>query len=152
MLTEEIKMDMLNSIGLDKEEYKRTMWGVIIADSKVISDFAAFMDKHELNGGSYSALSNQYCFIGIKDNYLAFAGIDNLKPKKMINSAILPFEDIKKVQIKRSLFGRVIILILTKSGILKLILSKNTIGSKLDKQGQIDGINTLISNLQSLNK
>lgn len=151
LMNEERKMEMLNTVLVEGETFQATMWGTIMADAKAIMGIAAGMNALGIpGGGAVGALANQYCYVGVTERYLSFCCISNIDPSVMTGGFVLAFEDIVSTKVKKSLFGRKVIAIKTKSGSMNLSLVGNTFGSRLNKQKQIEGIEYLENKMQNI--
>ena len=147
-MNENRKMEMLNNFLVPGESFNATMWGTIMADAKAIMGIAAGMKALGIPGaGGVGALANQYCYVGVSDNYISFCCISNMDPSVMTGGFILSFSDIVESKVKKGLFGRKVVTIKTNSGKMNLSLAGNTIGSKLSKEKQIEGIEYLVNRL-----
>ncbi len=144
ILTEEEKIEMLNSIKEDEQdEYKATIWGVIVPETKKV------LKKYGRAASAFAALENKYCYIGITDKYIAFATINTFNTSQMMDALTIDFDTIKKVKVKNQLI-RKLIYIYTKDDKLMFSLNSITLGSKLNKKNQVDGIKYIINKLKSL--
>jgi len=150
LMSEERKKEMLNNFLVENEKYEATMWGTIMADMKVIVGIAAGMNALGINGGAVGALTNQYCYIGVSENYISFCCISSMDPSVMTGGFVLAFKDIVSAKVKKGILGRKVILLKTKDGDMKLSLAGNTFGSKLSKEEQIRGIDYLAKKLDGL--
>jgi len=126
LMNENRKMEMLNQVLPEGEIFRATVWGTIM-------------------GGS--ALTNQYCYVGLTDSTLCFANIDSINPSIMTGGFALPIYQIDSSKVKKGLLGRTVITIKSSGATLKLSLASNTFGSKLSKEGQIAGIEYFASHL-----
>lgn len=151
LMNEESKMEMLNNFLVENEKYEATMWGTIMADAKVIIGIAAGMNALGLPGGAVGALSNQYCYIGVSENYISFCCISNVDLSVMTGGFVMAFRDIVSAKVKRGILGRKVISLKTTDGNMKLSLAGNTFGSKLSKEKQITGIEYLVQRLEAIN-
>ncbi|MCR5145347.1 MAG: hypothetical protein K6B67_08660 [Lachnospiraceae bacterium] len=152
LMNEERKMEMLNNYLVENEQYEATMWGTIMADSKVIIGITAGMNALGLPGsGAVGALSNQYCYIGVSENYISFCCISNMDPSVMTGGFVMAFRDIVSAKVKKGIFGKKVLLLKTTDGNMKLSLAGNTLGSNLSKEKQINGIEYLVHRLEALN-
>lgn len=144
MMSEELKIEMLNSIKENEtDEYKATVWGVIVPEFKTV------WNKYGRAASAFAALENKYCYVGVTDNYIAFATVYNFAPSQMMDALSIDFDAIKKVKVKNQIV-RKMIYIYTNEGRVKLSLNNITSGSKLSKQAQVEGVKYIINKLKSL--
>ena len=150
LMNEERKLEMLNTVLVEGEHFQATMWGTIMADAKAIMGIAAGMNALGIpGGGAVGALANQYCYVGVSENYISFCCISNIDPSVMTGGFVFAFDDIVSVKVKNGLFGRKVVSLKTNSGNMNLSLAGNTFGSRLSKQKQIEGIEYLINILRT---
>ncbi|SDB40153.1 hypothetical protein SAMN02910298_01963 [Pseudobutyrivibrio sp. YE44] len=151
LMNENRKMEMLNSFLVSGESFQATMWGTIMADAKAIMGIAAGMNALGIpGGGAVGALANQYCYVGVSENYLSFCCISNIDPSVMTGGFVLAFADIIEAKVKKGLFGRRVISIKTNEGKMNLSFVGNTIGSRLSKVKQVAGIEYLVDRMMKL--
>ncbi len=126
LMNEERKHEFLGKLLPDGEMYHATVWAVI------------------MSGGP---IANQYCYLGMTETTLCFAGVDTINPGILTMGFNIPVADIQKVKIKKGLFGRTLLYLTVKQGTIKVSISKNVLGSKLNKEGQLAGIEYIKTHL-----
>ncbi len=126
VMNEEKKHEFLGKLLPEGEMYFATVWAVI------------------MSGG---AIANQYCYMGMTEHSLCFACVDSLNPDRLTGGFNIPLTEIQKCKIKKGLFGRTLLYLTVKQGNIKISIARNCLGSKLDKDKQLAGIDYIVAHL-----
>ncbi len=126
LMNEETKHEFLGKLLPDGEMYLATAWGCI------------------RSGGP---TPNQYCYMGMTESSLCFACVNNVNPGILTGGFNIPLAAIQKKKVRKGLFGSSILSLTVKEGTIKVSLSRNVLGSKLDKNAQVSGVDYMVSHL-----
>lgn len=157
-MCEEDKNGMLEYLLPNGEQYKAKVWGVIMAGVKdiaaigILGGLISVAAGSVLGGGTagaMGALSNEYCYVGITEKRIVVNVIQKLDCSKVKSSFSIPFTEIKKVKVSKSIIpGRRVVQIFFQNGTIKLSLMSNAIGTNI--QNQKENVECFIQNISRL--
>lgn len=119
LMNEEKKHEFLGKLLPDGQMYLATAWACIMSGGPV---------------------PNQYCYMGMTEDTLCFACVNNVNPGILTGGFNIPIREITKSKVRKGLFGRTLLYLTVKQGDIKISLARNVMGSKLDKNTQIAGV------------
>lgn len=148
-MNEKDKKLFLDEIKPKNENYLAYVWGTIMADAKALVTASGISLLIGSVGAALGALSNEYCYIGMTENYLAFVVVGSINVKQVKYRFVIKLSDVKSVKVKRNkLLGRTVISFNHGEGKIKLSLVNNTIGS--DMVGQREGVEFISNVIENL--
>lgn len=100
--------------------------------------------------GQQKSPEKSWCYIGMTDKHMVLAHIKKETPGKLMRQEVIPLDQITDVIIKQNIFRWQIVTMTTPSGLHRLVLKDNTIGTGLDKNLQLQGVKYLCQRLREL--